>query len=62
MKASELKDLSADELRDKARELEEALFRMRIRKSVGQLDVPMKLRTTRRDLARVKTELRQKQA
>ena len=62
MKASELKDLSADELRDKARELEESLFRMRIRKSVGQLDVPMKLRTTRRDLARVKTELRQKQA
>ena len=62
MKASELKDLSADELRDKARELEESLFRMRIRKSVGQLDVPMKLRSTRRDLARVKTELRQKQA
>jgi large subunit ribosomal protein L29 len=62
MKASELKDLSADELRDKVRELEEALFRMRIQKSVGQLDVPMKLRTTRRDLARVKTELRQKRA
>jgi large subunit ribosomal protein L29 len=62
MKASELKDLSADELRDKARELEESLFRMRLQKSVGQLDVPLKLRTTRRDLARVKTELRQKQA
>ena len=62
MKASELKALSADELRDKARELEESLFRMRIQKSVGQLDVPLKLRSTRRDLARVKTELRQKQA
>lgn len=62
MKASELKDLSADDLRAKASELEEALFRMRIQKSVGQLDVPMKLRSTRRDLARVKTELRQKQA
>lgn len=62
MKASELKDLSADELRAKAGELEESLFRMRLQKSMGQLDVPMKLRATRRDLARVKTELRQKQA
>ena len=62
MKAAELKDLSADELREKAKELEDTLFRMRIKKSVGQLDVPMKVRSTRRDLARVKTELRQKQA
>ena len=62
MKASELKDLSADELRDKARELEESLFRMRLQKSMGQLEAPLKMRTTRRDLARVKTVLRQKQA
>jgi large subunit ribosomal protein L29 len=62
MKAAELRDLSADDLREKAKELEDTLFRMRIKKSVGQLDVPMKLRSTRRDLARVKTELRQKQA
>jgi large subunit ribosomal protein L29 len=62
MKASELKDLSADDLRAKAAELEESLFRMRIQKSMGQLDVPIKLRSTRRDLARVNTELRQKQA
>jgi len=62
MKAAELKDFSANELREKAKELEDTLFRMRIKKSVGQLDVPMKLRSTRRDLARVKTELRQKQA
>jgi large subunit ribosomal protein L29 len=60
MKALELKDLTADELRDKARELEEALFRMRLQKSMGQLDTPLKVRTTRRDLARVKTVLRQK--
>ena len=44
------------------RELDESLFRMRIQKSMGQLDVPLKLRTQRRDLARVKTVLRQKQA
>ena len=54
--------MSADDLRAKAAELEESLFRMRIQKSMGQLDVPIKLRSTRRDLARVKTELRQKQA
>lgn len=62
MKASEITDLSADELRERARELEESLFRMRLQKSMGQLDVPLKLRATRRDLARVKTVLRQKQA
>jgi large subunit ribosomal protein L29 len=62
MKVSEITDLSADELRDKARELEESLFRMRLQKSMGQLEAPLKMRTTRRDLARVKTVLRQKQA
>lgn len=62
MKASELKDQSADELRAQVLALEESLFRMRIQKSMGQLDAPIKLRTTRRDLARIKTVLRQKQA
>jgi large subunit ribosomal protein L29 len=62
MKVSEITDLSADELREKARELEESLFRMRLKKSMGQLEAPLKLRSTRRDLARVKTVLRQKQA
>jgi large subunit ribosomal protein L29 len=62
MKVSEITDLSADELRDKARELEESLFRMRLQKSMGQLEAPLKMRTTRRDLARVQTVLRQKQA
>ncbi len=61
MKASELKDQSADELRAQVLALEESLFRMRIQKSMGQLDAPIKLRTTRRDLARIKTVLRQKQ-
>ena len=38
------------------------LFRLRIQKSMGQLEAPDKMRTVRRDLARVKTVLRQKQA
>jgi len=60
MKAVELRDLSADELGAKARDLSDQLFRMRIQKSMGQLEAPDKIRTVRRDLARVKTVLRQK--
>ena len=62
MKASELRNLGNDELGVKERELTDQLFRMRIQKSMGQLESPDKLRTVRRDLARIKTVLRQKQA
>jgi large subunit ribosomal protein L29 len=54
------KDLSADDLRTKEKELDDQLFRLRIQKSMGQLEAPLKVRTVRRDLARVKTLLRQK--
>ena len=57
----ELRELSVDELRLRERDLEDQIFRMRIQKSLGQLDVPIKLRSTRRDLARVKTILGEKQ-
>jgi large subunit ribosomal protein L29 len=60
MKAAELRDLGADELGAKERELTDSLFRMRIQKSMGQLEVPEKIRMVRRDLARIKTVLRQK--
>jgi large subunit ribosomal protein L29 len=60
MKAAELRDLPADQLGARERELVDQLFRMRIQKSMGQLDAPDKLRTVRRDLARLKTVLRQK--
>jgi large subunit ribosomal protein L29 len=62
MKAAEIRDLGVDELGAKERELADQLFRMRIQKSLGQLEVPDKVRTVRRDLARVKTVLRQKRA
>jgi large subunit ribosomal protein L29 len=62
MKAAELRDLAVDELGTKERELTDQLFRMRIQKSMGQLEAPDKLRMVRRDLARVKTVLRQKRA
>ena len=60
MKAAELRDLGNDELDAKQRELADQLFRMRIQKSMGQLEAPEKIRTVRRDLARIKTVLRQK--
>ena len=62
MKTAELRDLGADELMTQERDLNDQLFRMRIQKSMGQLEAPDKLRTVRRDLARVKTVLRQKRA
>ena len=62
MKAAELRDLAADELGAKERELSDQLFRMRIQKSMGQLENPDQVRLVRRDLARVKTVLRQKRA
>ena len=61
MKASELRELDAESLQSKVKELDDQLFRMRIQKSMGQLEQPDKVRTVRRDLARIKTVLRQKQ-
>ena len=60
MKAAEVRDLGVDELGAKERDLADQLFRMRIQKSMGALEVPEKMRTVRRDLARIKTVLRQK--
>ena len=60
MKAAALRDLGPDELGVKERDLTDQLFRMRIQQSMGQLEAPDKLRTVRRDLARVKTFLTQK--
>jgi large subunit ribosomal protein L29 len=61
MKAVELRNMGNDELTVKERELTDQLFRMRIQKSMGQLEAAHKLKTLRRDLARVKTVLREKE-
>ena len=55
-----LRDLSLDELRSKEHELDDQLFRLRIQKSMGQLETPLKVRAVRRDLARVKTLVKEK--
>jgi large subunit ribosomal protein L29 len=60
MKVEEIRELSVDVLRDREKELDDQLFRLRIQKSMGQLEAPAKVRDVRRDLARVKTILREK--
>ena len=60
MKPDKIRELSETELRTRERELQEQLFRLRFQKSLGQLDNGLKIRETRRDIARVKTVLRQK--
>ena len=58
---AELRDLTVDDLEARAKELEDQVFRMRLQQSLGQLDAPLKLRFTRRDLARIKTVITEKQ-
>ena len=60
MKVAEIRDLQVDELRQRVQELDDQLFRLRIQKSMGQLEAAHKLKALRRDLARVKTVLREK--
>jgi large subunit ribosomal protein L29 len=61
IEVAELRDMSVEDLEARARELEDQLFRMRLQQSLGQLDAPLKLRFTRRDLARIKTVIGEKQ-
>ena len=61
MKTAEIRDLGLDELRLKEKDLDDEIFRLRIQKSMGQLEAPARVRDLRRDLAKVKTILREKQ-
>jgi large subunit ribosomal protein L29 len=58
MKTRELKELSADELQTKEKELVDQLFKLRFQKSLGQLESPMKIKNVKRDIARIKTLLK----
>ncbi|MFO7784002.1 MAG: 50S ribosomal protein L29 [Thermodesulfobacteriota bacterium] len=59
MKAKEMRDLSADELREKEQELHRELFNLRFQKAAGQMGNTAMLGKTKKDLARVKTVLRE---
>jgi len=62
MKAEQVREMGVDELRVREKELDDQIFRMRIQKSMGQLETPTRIRDLRRDLARIKTILREKAA
>jgi large subunit ribosomal protein L29 len=60
MKASDLKELTLDELTSKEAELSAELFNLRFQLATNQLENPMRLPLTRRDLARIKTVIAEK--
>ncbi len=59
MKAKELRDLSGDELREREQELFKELFNLRFQKATGELGNTAALGKAKKDLARVKTVLRE---
>lgn len=61
VKPSEIRALSDEELRSKIDESKEELFRLRLQLATGQLDNPMKIRETKRRIARLKTILRERE-
>ncbi|MBR0235174.1 MAG: 50S ribosomal protein L29 [Clostridia bacterium] len=62
MKASELKNMTSAELNSKLKELKSELLNLRFQNVINQLDNPHKIEQTKRDIARVMTVLRQKDA
>ena len=60
MKVAEVRDLAVDDLRQRVKELDDQLFRLRIQKSMGQTESANKLQPLRRQLARIQTLLREK--
>lgn len=60
MKTKDLKDLAVEELRHKETEILDEIFRLRMKRTASALENRMLIRNRRRDLARVKTFLRQK--
>jgi large subunit ribosomal protein L29 len=60
MKVDEMRELDADALQARSQELDDQMFRMRIQKSMGQLEAPGKVRNVRRERARILTILKEK--
>ena len=61
MKPSDVRDLTVDEITARIEQLQEELFRLRFRRATMELENPMLLRTIKRDIARLKTVLREKE-
>ena len=61
MKTSEIKDLTTEEIREKMETEKAALTKMKMNHAVSPLENPMLIRTTRRNIARLMTELRKRE-
>ena len=59
MKTNEIRDMSPEERGQKLAEMEEAFFNLRFQHETGQLENPQKLKQTKRDIARIKTIMRE---
>ena len=59
MKSSELKDMTLVELTAKSRDLRQEMFNLRLQQASAQLEKPARLRTIRRDIARLETRMSQ---
>jgi large subunit ribosomal protein L29 len=60
MKATEIRELETDELHGRIGELKEELFNLRFQLATGQLDNHRRMKTVRREIARIRTVLRQR--
>ena len=61
MKASEIRDMTAEELQDKLKTLKEELFNLRFQLAINQLDNPMRIKAVKKDIARVLTVIREQE-
>ncbi len=61
MKASEIRELTSDEMRQRLGEFTEELFNLRFQHATDQIENPMKLRYIKKDIARTKTILRERE-
>lgn len=59
MKASEVREMSTEELESKLKDLKAELFNLRFQLSINQLENPMRIQAVKKDIARVKTVLRE---
>jgi large subunit ribosomal protein L29 len=61
MKTKEIRDLSVDELKQKERDLVDEFFRLKVRRATGQLDSSAMMKNVRKDIARIKTVLKERE-
>jgi large subunit ribosomal protein L29 len=61
MKTTEIRDLNSEEIQGKLTDLKEALFNLRFQHEIGQLENPKKIGETKKDIARLKTILNEKE-